>query len=117
MLLSITHSGLLLARQQRQEEAVEALGRAAELLPENVRYGFVYGVSLRSIGETDRALEVLDAAHQRQPADRELLIALATISRDNGSISVAVEYARKLVALSPQDPSARQLLEQLQEFR
>ena len=112
---SLYHAlGLLLARQQRQEEAVEALGRAAELLPENVRYSYVYGVALNSTGETESALVVLDAAHQRQPADRELLIALATISRENGSVSAALEYARKLVALSPQDPAARQLLEQLQ---
>ena len=112
---SVYHAlGLLLARQQRQEEAVEALGRAAELLPENIRYSYVYGVALNSTGETDRALAVLDAAHQRQPADRELLIALATISRENGLVSAALEYARKLVALSPQDPAARQLLEQLQ---
>jgi len=106
--------GLLLARQQRAEEAVEELGRAVALLPGDARYAYVYGVALHSIGETDRAVAVLDGAHQRHPADRDLLIALATISRENGSTSAAVEYARKLVALSPQDPAARQLLEQLQ---
>jgi Flp pilus assembly protein TadD len=112
---SLYHAlGLLLARGQRQEEAVDALGRAAALQPENARYGYVYGVALHSAGETDRALEVLDASHRREPANRELLIALATISRENGDATRAVEYGRKLVALSPQDPAARELLEQLQ---
>jgi Flp pilus assembly protein TadD len=112
---SLYHAlGLLLTRGERQEEAVEALGRASVLQPENARYSYVYGVALHSAGETDRALEVLDAAHRREPANRELLIALVTISRENGAVSRAVEYGRKLVALSPQDPAARQLLEQLE---
>jgi Flp pilus assembly protein TadD len=113
---SVYHAlGLLLARGQRQEEAVEALGRAAALQPGNARYSYVYGVALHSAGETVRALDVLDAAHRREPANRELLIALATISRDNGATSRAVEYGRRLVALSPEDPAARQLLEQIQQ--
>ena len=34
--------------------------------------------------------------------------------RENGSHESAVEYARKLFALMPEDPAARQLLQQLE---
>ncbi len=105
--------GLVLARQQRTAEAVEALARAAELRPEERRYSYVYAAALHSVGKTDRAMAVLRSAHERHPGNRDLLIALATMSRDNGQLSSAVEYARELVALSPQDPTARQFLTQL----
>jgi Flp pilus assembly protein TadD len=115
---ALHHSlGLLLARQKRHSEAVEALRRAAEFRPEEPRYSYVYGAALHSVGETDRALAVLGRAHERHPGNRELLIALATMSRDNGSLSAAVEYARKLLELSPQDPAARQFLTQLEAAR
>ena len=63
---------------------------------------------------TDRAIAVFQGAHERHPGNRDLLIALATMNRDAGQLSAAVEYARKLVALSPQDPNALQLLAQLE---
>ena len=112
---ALNHSlGLALARQQRGAEAVEALARAAELRPEEPRYGYVYAAALHSVGKTDRAITVLQGAHERHPSNRDLLIALATMSRDIGKASAAVAYARKLVAVSPQDPNARQLLAQME---
>ena len=109
--------GLLLVRQRRMDEAIEALGRAAKLRPDHVRYSYVFGVALQGAGQVDRALEVLRIAHERRPADRELLLALATISRDSGSLEAAIDYAKKLVLLSPGDPGALQLLEQLEAGR
>jgi Flp pilus assembly protein TadD len=106
--------GLLMVRQQRPVEALDALGKAARLRPEEARYAYVYGVALHSSGEADRAVRVLKQANEQHPGNRDLLIALATISGAMGSREVAIEYARTLVELSPRDPEARQLLEQLQ---
>ena len=106
--------GLLLVRRQRLPEALEALEQAATLLPENARFSYVYGVALHSTGGTDQALMVLERAAMRHPYDRDLLTALATIHRDNGSLNAALRYARNLLALAPQDPTARQLVEQLE---
>jgi Flp pilus assembly protein TadD len=59
------------------------------------------------------ALEVLSAAHERHPEDRDLLIALITMHRDAGSRELALEFARKFTEISPRDAVARQLLNDL----
>ncbi len=92
--------GLSLVRQQRLAEALESLGRAASLAPEVPRFSYVYGVGLHSTGQTDRGLEELERAHRRHPADRELLEALASISRDVGRNEAAAAYFQKLQALT-----------------
>jgi tetratricopeptide (TPR) repeat protein len=106
--------GLALVRRQRTAEALSALERAAELAPEQPRYAYVHGVALHSIGNVDRALAVLEAALERSPADRELLTALATISRDAGRSEDARRFAARLVEVSPEDPGPRRLLAELE---
>ena len=64
-------------------------------------------------GSGGAALDILEAAHSRHPNDPDLLLALATISRDRGALDRAVDYAEQLVALRPQDVQARQLLDAL----
>jgi Flp pilus assembly protein TadD len=105
--------GLLLVRQKRLPEAIGALRQAAELQPDEPRFAYVFGVAEHAAGQTDQALETLRAAHMRHPADRDLLVALATISRDAGRADAAREWARQLVALAPDDPTARQLSQEL----
>ena len=109
--------GLLFVRQKRLPEATAALRRAAEQRPDLPRYAYVFGVALESTGDLAGALAVLAGAHERHPENRDLLIALATMHRDGGSRESAIEYARMLVDLAPQDPAARQLLEQLETAR
>jgi len=106
--------GLALVRQKRREEGLDALSRAHRLAPANVRYAYVMGVGLNSLGDWEQALRVLQDAHQRHPGDRDVLLALATISRDAGQRAQAVAYARKLLDLSPGDAGVRRLLEDLQ---
>jgi Flp pilus assembly protein TadD len=106
--------GLALARQKRMPEALASLRRAAELRPDVPRYMYVFGVALNSAGQPRVALEVLRRGHERSPGDRDTLLALVTISRDRGSIGQATEYARRLVAVAPEDPAARELLTELE---
>ena len=70
-------------------------------------------MALHSTGDTRHALDLLRAAHDRRPGDRNVLLALATISRDAGALDDARAYADALVAVAPWDPSARQLREDL----
>jgi Flp pilus assembly protein TadD len=56
---------------------------------------------------------VLEQAHKRRPADRDILMALITFQRDRGDFVSAIAYARQLVELRPQDPQARSLLDDL----
>jgi Flp pilus assembly protein TadD len=105
--------GLTLVRQKRMPEALAEFERAATLPPERIRYVYVYGVALDSAGQTDRALDVLAGAHAGHPGNREILIALASMNAKAGRGAAAVGYAKKLVELDPQDPEARQMLDQL----
>jgi tetratricopeptide (TPR) repeat protein len=105
--------GLLLVRKQRHNEALRELQRAVELQPDEPRYSYVLGVALHSAGKSDQALATLKAANKRHPWDRDVLFALATMSRDSNRGEDARAYARELIALTPDDPAARQLLQQL----
>jgi predicted CXXCH cytochrome family protein len=99
--------GLNLVRQHQATEAIPEFARAAELDPANPRYAYVQGVALNSTGRTDDALEVLEAAQARHPADRDTLLALATINRDAGRMAAALSWADRLVALDPQARTLR----------
>jgi Flp pilus assembly protein TadD len=109
--------GLLLVRRGRHLEALGALERAATLRPDNPHYGYVFGVALHSTHQSTRALEVLKQTHERHPGEPELLVGLATISRERGQLASAIGYARKLVELVPYDQGARQLLAELEAQR
>ncbi len=104
---------LNLTRLRRGDEALEEFRLAAELGPEVPRYAYAYGVALNSLGDQDHALEVLSAAHERAPGNRDLLVALVTISRDLGYSDMATRHARTLLALDPEDPTAQELLRQV----
>lgn len=108
--------GLLLVRRRRIDEAVEYLGEAAKLLPESDRFGYVYGVALNSIGAPDRALLALERSLRFNPDNYNLLMALATINRDNGTFDAAMRYTQALLAISPQDQSLLQLRAQIEEM-
>jgi tetratricopeptide (TPR) repeat protein len=109
--------GLLYVRQERREEAAEALRNAAELRPEVARYSYAYGAALHALGDSTRALEVMAEAHERIPGDQELLVGLVTIAREAGEIDTAITYAGRLVELRPTDSGARRLLEELEAER
>lgn len=106
--------GLTLVRLQRVDEALVALARAAQLVPANARFAYVYAVGLHSSGKTPQALEEIDRALALNPAQRELLLAGASLSRDAGERERALGYARRLAAAAPNDPQAQRLLQELQ---
>jgi predicted CXXCH cytochrome family protein len=106
--------GLLLVRERRIAEALRELERAAALAPDDGRYAYVLGVALHSTGQTGRALEVLRRAHEHWPADRDVLLALATISRDAGDGSAARAYTAALLGVAPDDEEARRLQQELE---
>ena len=106
--------GLSLVRQQRLRDAVPELAKAAQLRPDAPRYAYVYGVALYQTGRIQQALQVLKEAHDRHPADRDILAALVEYHRQTGDRQGAIAWARKLVEVTPGDPQARQLLESLQ---
>jgi len=57
---------------------------------------------------------VFDRALALHPAQRDLLLAGASLSQEAGERERALGYARRLVTAAPRDPQAQRLLQQLQ---
>jgi Flp pilus assembly protein TadD len=106
--------GLLLVRQHDYAGAIVQLRQAAELAPDNARYAYVYAVALNSTGASDEALALLERAHERHPADRDVLAALIGFTRSRGNLQLAGRYARELSALDPSDAQVRALVQELE---
>jgi len=100
-------------REQRLTDAVPALQHAAELAPDNVRFGYVYAVAVKETEGVGRAREVLRSQLVRHPDSRDLLLALVSYSREAGDIAAARDYAERLHQLAPRDPVVRQLRAEL----
>jgi predicted CXXCH cytochrome family protein len=106
--------GLTLTRFKRSDEAIAEFQRAAELEPARARYTYVYAVALHSAGRREDAIALLKNTLTRHAPDRDILLALASFSRDAGDFSGALEYATKLGALVPGDQEVAQLIRLLQ---
>ena len=105
--------GLSLVRSGQLPAAMEALQSAASLAPDEPYYQYVIGIALNSTGERAGALDRLRESHARFPGHRDTIVALATIHRDGGEIAEARLFAERLLELSPSDPTARALLDEL----
>jgi tetratricopeptide (TPR) repeat protein len=69
----VHHSrGLLLVRLDRHDEALEELRLAAELVPQNSRFVYVYAVALNSLGQGEEAIRVLEKASRDHPDDADI---------------------------------------------
>ena len=105
--------GLMHARNQQMDLALESLQKAAELQPGTARYTYVFGVALNSAGKPVQALDVLQKGHLVNPRDRETIFMLASINRDIERYDEARKWAQKLVASNPADQNAAQLIEMI----
>ncbi len=92
--------GLLMIRQQKVDEAVRFLQRAAGFDSSNAHYVYVYAVALNSTGKTSLAIDVLQDAQSRFPQDREILNALIAFHRDAKNDFAAQTYMKKLQKLN-----------------
>jgi hypothetical protein len=58
---------------------------------------------------------LLDETHRLHPADRDVLTALLSFSRDRGDFAAALGYARELLVLDPGNPQLRALVSDLEK--
>lgn len=113
---TIYHSlGLYYVRNDQKINALEALGKAHYLLPENIRYAYVYAVALKEQGQVNKSLAVLISAHKADGANLEVLFALVSFYLVEDDRSNASLYAQKLVDMNPQYGSVQQLIQNLQQ--
>ena len=106
-------TGLQIVRSDTAQAAIPWLRRAVELAPENTRYRYVLAVAEFETGQHQAAVEGLEEAHRLRPADIEVVAALANYYRVLGQPEMALAYARKWLALNPDDPGASGLIEAL----
>jgi len=95
--------GLLLVRQQRADQALAELTKAAEQATDNPRYAYVHAVALDSLGQHDQAVVVLERAQQRFTGDRDILATLVQWSAQSGDRDAATRWAQKLRELDASD--------------
>jgi len=105
---------LSLVRSGRLDAAISEIDSAVALAPASPYYAYVRGIALNSTGQEALALQALRATHARFPGHRATLVALATITRDTGDIRGALDYARMLLELTPNDAAAQTLVAQLE---
>jgi Tfp pilus assembly protein PilF len=65
------------------------------------------------MGDSARAIALLEDAQQRRPANRDVLAALVTYLQEGGKARTALRYAEQLATLLPHDPQVQKLVEAL----
>ena len=105
--------GLALVRNKDLPGALAALSRAAELVPRNARYSYVYAVALQSTGKQSDAIKVLETAYGKHPGNADILFALVSYNREAGNMIEARRYAGMLKKLLPGNPGIERLAREL----
>ena len=73
-----------------------------------------YGLLLQQLHRRDEAQAALQKAHALQPQDTDIVYALVVFHTQGEDWSKALEYARALQALAPDNPDTARLLQQLE---
>ena len=107
--------GLLLVRRKDIAGALVELKRAAELAADDPDAQYTYAVALYSSGRLADAIALLDKTWRAHPGDRQVLAALVSYVREQGDGVRARDLASRLVALSPGDPTAAGLFEEIRK--
>ncbi len=109
--------GLLLAEEQRLDEAAAALSRASELVPDRPRVFTNLGLALRALGRTTEAETALWQARAKDPRDTDALQVLAELALERGEREQALALAEELARLLPDTPWAREFAERIRAGR
>jgi len=97
-------------RARRFEEALQALGRALALRPDDANVRNDYGMSLMELWRWDEALAVLEPLAQAHPHYFEPSANLANLYRQMGRSEDAILQYRKAIALIPDHLGAQNCL-------
>jgi tetratricopeptide (TPR) repeat protein len=107
--------GLVLAEEERLEEAAEVLGAAAVRLPGRARVRYNHGLALQRLGRLAEAEAALLAAHRLGTRDPAIANALAIYYAQQERWEEALPFAEELLELAPEAPGPRQLLWQIRQ--
>jgi predicted CXXCH cytochrome family protein len=108
--------GLYLVRAKRPAQALQDLGEAARLAPDNARFGYVYAIALQDAGRSDAAIGALRRVLSNHPYDRDSLAALVGIYAAHDNRDQALAYAERLRELEPGDRAIQQEIAHLRSM-
>ncbi len=86
------------------DPAVSAARRAIDLAPGNPQPQVILGNALSALKRPVEARACFEAALERDPENREALIALANLADAADDFEIAVDYFQRALALAPDDP-------------
>ncbi len=107
--------GLLFAEMKRLDDAATAMEKAVGFMPERARVRYNYALVLRHLGRNADALSEMITAHQVDDRDPGIVNATAIFYIQEKDWENALHFAEKLVALVPDEPNSRQMLNQIQQ--
>ena len=93
-------------REGGTAEAKESLARAFAIDPKLARAHFFQGTAERRDGDNDKALAHLMQVFEQYPKDRVVLNEIAHVHFLDGDFQRSVEWARKALAIDPEDLNA-----------
>ncbi|MFT7049359.1 MAG: tetratricopeptide (TPR) repeat protein, partial [Halioglobus sp.] len=105
--------GLLETRSGNSENALQYLGRAAELEVVGTRHRFVYAIALHDLGKPKDAIIQLQSLLRSAPNSTDVLLALTNYHAELGQRDRALAYAKRLTEISPGNQNFQQLYQQL----
>jgi tetratricopeptide (TPR) repeat protein len=101
--------GLLLAELGKPEEALGHLRRAAQGETRNARVRYNFGLLAQQLGRLEEAEAALTSALVLEPANPDILLALADHYYRRNRPADVLPLAERLIAAAPGDPTGRQL--------
>lgn len=102
--------GLLLAEENRLEEAISYFEQGAVLMPESHRLKYNLAVSYQTLGSVEKAEAAYLEAIDLNSEETDYLYGICTLYLQNDQNEQALGYAKKLVESHPQNSRFQQLL-------
>jgi Flp pilus assembly protein TadD len=96
-----------------RREELDLLARDTRLLPDAAGIHYRYGLLLYLHRRFEEAEEALEKAVATEPNNPDFLIGLILFLKERNEPARAIPLAERLLALRPNDPLARQILEEL----
>jgi len=100
--------------RQQHPDALDYIRRAADLAPNQIRYGYTLAIALKDSGRANEAIGKLESMLEEWPDNQDLLYVLALILRDQGRDQEALLRVEQLLIRNPRDQRLQLLQEQLQ---
>jgi len=95
--------GLSQIRRKAMKQALASLKKATDLASTNSHYAYVYAVALQADGQLEQALTLLRKTARQHPYNTEVLGTLISFNYNAGNHQAALNYARKLQRLQPEN--------------